>query len=285
MFHLFTHAFFKALLFLGAGAVIHAIHSNEMKDMGGLRKSLPVTHITFLLACLAIAGIPPFAGFFSKEAILSSAFEGNRLVFYTAIITSGLTSFYMFRLYFRIFWYKPVMHSEYGHNHEKGQWAMNIPLILLATGSVFAGLIPFGSFVSSDGSGLQLPIHLLFSLTPVLIGVAGFAIAAWLYAKENPAPEKIIASLGVLYRWTYQKFYIDEIYLFITKKIVFNLVGRPIAWFDKTFVDGLMNGTATMSSQVSESIKGMQSGRLQSYAMYFLGGIVLIALILIIKFM
>jgi len=285
MFHLFTHAFFKALLFLGAGAVIHAIHSNEMKDMGGLRKSLPVTHITFLLACLAIAGIPPFAGFFSKEAILSSAFEGNRLVFYIAILTSGLTSFYMFRLYFKIFWSKPAVHSEHGLSHEKGQWAMNIPLIILATGSVLAGLIPFGSFVSADGTVLQLPVHLLFSITPVLIGIGGFALAALLYAKENPRPERIISSLGGLYRWTYQKFYIDEIYLFITKKIVFNLVGRPIAWFDKIIVDGLMNGTASLSSRASESVKGMQSGRLQSYAMYFLGGIVLIALVLIIKFM
>jgi NADH-quinone oxidoreductase subunit L len=285
MFHLFTHAFFKALLFLGAGAVIHAIHSNEMKDMGGLRKTLPITHICFLLACLAIAGIPPFAGFFSKEAILSSAFEGNRIVFYTALITSGLTSFYMFRLYFRIFWFKPLTHSEHGNSHEKGQWAMNIPLIMLAIGSVFAGLIPFGSFVSADGSVMRLPIHILFSITPVLIGIAGFAIAAFLYAKENTMPDKIISSLGGLYRWTYQKFYIDEIYIFITKKVVFNLVGRPIAWFDKTIVDGLMNGTAIVSSQVSESIKGMQSGRLQSYAMYFLGGIILIALILVIKFM
>jgi NADH-quinone oxidoreductase subunit L len=95
----------------------------------------------------------------------------------------------------------------------------------------------------------------------------------------------IVSTLGGLYRWTYQKFYIDEIYLFITKKIVFNLIGRPVAWFDRTIVDGLMNGTALVSSQVSESIKGLQSGRLQSYAMYFLGGILLIALILIIKFM
>ncbi len=285
MFHLFTNAFFKALLFLGAGAVIHAIHSNEMKDMGGLRKSLPITHITFLLACLAIAGIPPFAGFFSKEAILSSAFEGNRLVFYAAILTSGLTSFYMFRLYFKIFWSKPAVHSGDGHSHEQGQWAMNIPLIILATGAVFAGLIPFGSFVSADGTMLHLPIHLIFSITPVLIGISGIALAAWLYAEENPRPEKIIASLGFIYRWTYQKFYIDEIYFFITKKIVFSLIGRPFAWFDRTVVDGLMNGTATVSAQVSESIKGMQSGRLQSYAMYFLGGILLITFILVIKFM
>ena len=103
MFHLFTHAMFKALLFLGAGAVIHYIHSNEMKDMGGLRKYLPITHITFLIACLAIAGVPPFAGFFSKEEILLAAYHHNTGIYYLALITSGLTAFYMFRLYFSIF--------------------------------------------------------------------------------------------------------------------------------------------------------------------------------------
>src|SRR4029077_12127544 len=106
MFHLFTHAFFKALLFLCAGAVIHAVHTNEMKDMGGLRKLMPITHITFLIACLAIAGIPPFAGFFSKEEILTAAFHSNKLIYFVGLFTSGLTAFYMFRLYFSIFWSK-----------------------------------------------------------------------------------------------------------------------------------------------------------------------------------
>src|ERR1019366_9078017 len=107
MFHLFTHAMFKALLFLGAGAVIHYAHSNEMKDMGGLRKLMPITHLTFLVACLAIAGIPPFAGFFSKEEILQAAFHSNKAIFVIAILTAAITAFYMFRLYFNIFWNKP----------------------------------------------------------------------------------------------------------------------------------------------------------------------------------
>jgi NADH-quinone oxidoreductase subunit L len=108
LFHLFTHAFFKALLFLGAGMVIHFIHSNDMKDMGGLRKYMPVTHLVFLLACLSIAGIPPFAGFFSKEEILTAAYHGNTAIYYIALITAGITAFYMFRLYFSIFWNKPL---------------------------------------------------------------------------------------------------------------------------------------------------------------------------------
>src|SRR5215203_678805 len=129
MFHLFTHAMFKALLFLGAGVVIHFIHSNEMKDMGGLRKYLPVGHITFLIACLAIAGVPPFAGFFSKEEILLAAYNNNPTIFYIALITSGLTAFYMFRLYFSIFWNKE---SALHDHHSEGTFTMKIPLIILS---------------------------------------------------------------------------------------------------------------------------------------------------------
>ncbi len=283
MFHLFTHAFFKALLFLGAGAVIHAVHSNEMNDMGGLRKKLPITHLTFLLACLAISGIPPFSGFFSKEAILSSAFVENRIVFYTALFTSGLTSFYMFRLYFKIFWGhpEPINHEE--PYHKKEFWVMNVPLLMLASGAVFAGFIPFGSFVSSNGSELHLPFHFMFTIVPVSLGLAGLIIAAILYRKQSNLPEKIISSTGKVYIWAINKFYIDEIYLFVTKKILFNLVGRPAAWFDRNVIDGMMNGSALLTTRVSISIKFMQSGRLQGYTMWFLGGILAIAVIVIYR--
>src|SRR5687768_6479672 len=133
MFHLFTHAMFKALLFLGAGAVIHYIHSNDMKDMGGLRKFMPITHITFLIACLAIAGVPPFAGFFSKEEILLAAYHNNTIIYWIALVTSGLTAFYMFRLYFSIFWNKPFMLSvDTQHKRGEGGFSMMMPLILLA---------------------------------------------------------------------------------------------------------------------------------------------------------
>ncbi len=121
MFHLFTHAFFKSLLFLCAGAIIHLVHSNEMKDMGGLRKLMPITHIAFLVACLAIAGVPPFAGFFSKEEILSAAWQNNSIIYYIGLITSGITAFYMFRLYFSIFWSKQVNSQFTTHSsHSEG---------------------------------------------------------------------------------------------------------------------------------------------------------------------
>jgi NADH-quinone oxidoreductase subunit L len=276
MFHLFTHAFFKSLLFLGAGVVIHFIHSNEMKDMGGLRKYLPITNLSFLIACLAIAGIPPFAGFFSKEEILFAASHSNKIVFYVALLTSGLTAFYMFRLYFSIFWNKA---TEVSHHHGEGPFSMKFPLMILAICSILAGVIPFGEYVSSDKRALESHFDPMFSIAPVLIGVIGILIAMWMYRKQSDKPEKISKSLGGLYNAAYKKFYIDEIYLFITKKIIFNLIGRPAAWIDRNIVDGLMNGIANTTAAVSGWIKGIQSGKVQSYAIYFFGGIVALAIV------
>jgi NADH-quinone oxidoreductase subunit L len=279
MFHLFTHAMFKALLFLGAGAVIHYIHSNEMKDMGGLRKYLPITHITFLIACLAIAGVPPFAGFFSKEEILLAAYQHNTTIYWIALITSGLTAFYMFRLYFSIFWNKEA--AAHGEHKSEGGFAMILPLVLLAVGAAAAGFIPFGHFVSTDGTILQTEFHLMFSIAPVALGLAGIFIAMWMYKTQNNKSEKLAASLGGLYKAAYHKFYIDEIYLFITKKIIFNLIGKPAAWFDKNVVDGLMNATGNSTQKISEKIKRFQSGKVQQYAIYFLVGVVGLALLFI----
>jgi len=283
MFHLFTHAMFKALLFLGAGAVIHYVHSNEMKDMGGLRKYLPITHITFLIACLAIAGMPPFAGFFSKEEILLAAYQNNTVIYWIALVVSGLTAFYMFRLYFSIFWNKTHDSRLMTHDshHSEGGFAMMLPLILLAIGAAGAGFIPFGKFVSSDGAALESKFHLSFSILPVALGLVGIFTAMWLYKKQNDKADKVAASLSGLYKTAYHKFYIDEIYLFITKKVLFNLVGRPAAWFDKNIVDGLINFTGNTTQEISESIKKIQSGKVQQYAIYFLVAIIGLAALFI----
>ncbi len=279
MFHLFTHAMFKALLFLGAGAVIHFIHSNDMKDMGGLRKYLPITHISFLIACLAIAGVPPFAGFFSKEEILLAAYRHNMAIYYVALVTSGLTAFYMFRLYFSIFWNKEANIHE--PHHGEGGFAMMLPLVLLAVGAAGAGFIPFGKFVSSDGAALESEFHLQFSIAPVALGLIGIFTAMWLYKKQNDKPDRIAAALSGLYKAAYHKFYIDELYIFITKKIIFNLIGRPAAWFDKNVVDGMVNLTGNTTTAISERIKGLQSGKVQQYAMYFMAGVIGIAVLFI----
>jgi len=276
MFHLFTHAFFKSLLFLGAGVVIHFIHSNEMKDMGGLRKYLPITNLSFFVACLAIAGIPPFAGFFSKEEILLAAYNSNKIVYGVALFTSGLTAFYMFRLYFSIFWNK---NAEVHNHHGEGPFSMKMPLIVLALCSALAGFIPFGEYVSSDRTALESHFDPIFSIAPVVFGVIGILLATWMYKNESAKAEKLSQSLGGLYKAAYKKFYIDEVYLFITKKIIFNLIGRPAAWIDRNIVDGLMNGIANTTATVSGWIKGIQSGKVQSYAIYFFGGIVALAIV------
>src|ERR1043165_414172 len=178
MFHLFTHAFFKSLLFLCAGAVIHLVHSNEMKDMGGLRKLMPITHISFLIACLAIAGVPPFAGFFSKEEILLAAYKSNKLIYSLGLFTSGLTAFYMFRLYYSIFWNKtpdsPL--TTHDSNHGEGTFSMKFPLVILAAGSLLVGFIPFSNYITADGKGFKSEMHLTFSIAPVLLALTGILI-------------------------------------------------------------------------------------------------------------
>ncbi|MFZ1329691.1 MAG: NADH-quinone oxidoreductase subunit L, partial [Chitinophagaceae bacterium] len=152
---------------------------------------------------------------------------------------------------------------------------------LLAIGAAAAGFIPFGEFVSTDGKALESHFHLQFSIAPVALGLAGIFTAMWLYKKQNNKPEKLAASFNGLYKAAYHKFYIDEIYLFITKKVLFNLIGRPAAWFDRNVVDGLVNFSGNATEFVSEKIKKMQSGKVQQYAIYFLGGVIVLAAVFI----
>jgi NADH-quinone oxidoreductase subunit L len=276
MFHLFTHAFFKALLFLCAGVIIHQVHSNEMKSMGGLRKTMPLTHACFLVACLAISGIPPFSGFFSKEEILLAAYKANKLVYFIGLFTSGLTAFYMFRLYFSIFWNKPPE----GHRH-KIPLVESIPLVILAVGAAFAGFIPFSRLMNPDGVPEVGSVFSSMAIAPVALALLGIGLAAYLYARESDRPAKLAAAARGFYTFAYHKFYIDEVYSFITKKIIFNLIGRPAAWIDRNIVDGLMNFVATGTARVSAGIKGFQSGKVQDYAVYFFAGIAGLAILFI----
>ena len=278
MFHLFTHAMFKALLFLGAGSIIHAVHSNEMNDMGGLRRYMPVTHITFLIACLTISGIPPFSGFFSKDEILVAARHYSIPLFTIEYVTAGLTAFYMFRLYFRIFWGRE---RDYHHTPNESPLVMTIPLMVLAFASVFSGLLPFSSMVTSDRVGFVSATNWLVAVPSVLIGVAGIVVALVLYKKDSAVPERITKKLGLFYTAALHKFYIDEIYLFITKKIIFNYISRPVAWFDRHIVDGFMVGIGAVTESLSYRIKGMQSGQLQHYAFAFVAGALALVLSLL----
>ncbi len=278
MFHLFTHAMFKALLFLGAGAIIHAVHSNFMTDMGGLRKHLPITHLTFLIACLTIAGVPPLAGFFSKDEILTAAFDNNKFLFAVEYAVAGLTAFYMFRLYFSIFWGKE---THYHHTPHEAPLTMTIPLIVLATGSALTGFIPFSRLVTSDGLPFESHIEWSVAIPSVLIGLIGISIAWVMYSKSTSLPDKVASAFRLGYKWAYNKFYIDEIYLFITKKIIFRYISEPVAWFDRHIVDGTMNAIATVTQVTSFRIRKFQSGQLQKYAFVFISGVILLVLLIV----
>jgi NADH-quinone oxidoreductase subunit L len=278
MFHLFTHAMFKALLFLGAGAIIHAVHSNEMGYMGGLRKYLPVTRFTFLIACLAIAGIPPFSGFFSKDEILAATFHFSPLLGAVMSFTAGLTAFYMFRLYYRIFWNKESHHDHAPHEAPR---SMTIPLVFLAVVTLVAGPIPFGKFVTSDRTEYIIHLDWVVAGASVAIALVAIAIATLLYRKESAIPDRLATTFKGLYTAAYKRFYLDELYLFVTKKIIFNGISKPIAWFDRHVVDGTMNGFATLSQRISFAIRGFQSGQVQQYVMVILLGTLFITVLVL----
>lgn len=278
MFHLFTHAMFKALLFLCAGAIIHTIGSNEMSAMGGLRRHMPVTHLTFLAACLAISGIPPFSGFFSKDEILTAAFAFSPWMGIFMSVVAGLTAFYMFRLYYRIFW-GPQPERE--HQPHEAPATMTVPLIFLAVVTLGAGFIPFGEFVSSDGQPYIIHLDWKVVFFSLLIACIAIALATFWYRKTSPVPDDLARSLGGFYRAALHRFYLDEVYLFITKRIIFGGISRGIAWFDRHAVDAAMNLLATVTQQVSYGIRTLQSGQVQQYAFVFLIGTLLLVLILV----
>jgi NADH-quinone oxidoreductase subunit L len=280
MFHLFTHAFFKALLFLGAGAVIHAVHSNEIWQMGGLAKKMPITHATFLTATLAIAGIPPLAGFFSKDEILLAALaSGHTVVFAVALLVAGLTAFYMFRIYFVTFWGKPRSHGA--AHAEEAPVVMWLPLAILAVLSVVAGFVPMSSFVSwGESHGGHHGIDLWIAIPATAIALLGIGLAWFFYAGDSARAARAAAAFGILYRTVKQKFYIDEVYLFITKSLIFPFVARPIAWFDRHVVDGGVNLSGWITRTTGAVCRHFQTGQVQTYSIWFVGGTLFVALIL-----
>ncbi len=273
MFHLFTHALFKALLFLGAGCIIHAVHSNEMSAMGGLRRYMPLTHLTFLVACLAIAGIWPLSGFFSKDEILTACFAFSPVMGWLMTAIAGLTAFYMFRLYYGIFWGKENRELHAIHTPHEAPLTMTLPLVFLALVTLVAGFIPFGQFISSNGLPYTIHINGRVAALSLCVAVGAIALATWMYLREKqPAAEKLAARFSTLHRAAYHRFYIDEIYLFITHRIIFGCISTPIAWFDRHVVDGSLNLLATATHRISWAIRYMQSGSVQRYCIWFLSG-------------
>jgi len=287
MFHLLSHGFFKALLFLGAGSIIHAVHTNEISEMGGLRKAMPITFITFLAGTLALAGIPPFAGFFSKDEILVAAYHQLPLAFYLALPAVFLTAFYMFRLCFKIF-----PGEVKGHPHES-PLLMTAPLMVLALFSVGFGF--FNPFHGEEAAGASFFV-MAVSVALALLGI----LAAWLVYGL-----KIVSLDGLKNNFVYKtiaaKFYLDEFYVYAVgvpvayisrilsqfDKIIIdglvNLIGT-LTWifaavsrlFDVYIVDGLVNLSGWLTSSAAGSLRRLQTGLVQNYLLFVVIGIVTI---------
>jgi len=280
MFHLTTHAAFKALLFLGAGAVITALHhQQDIWKMGGLRQRMPITYWTFLLGTLALCGLPPFSGFFSKDMILAQAWEtGHTGFFIVAVGVTGLTALYMFRLFFIAFDGQP--RSTAARKAEDQHWAMTLPLVILAVPSVLAGLISIDKWYQVHFGSLQeLPHSNIAVLASLLMALLG-ALAAWrLYAgaKTDPLPDHL-RSIGKLLR---NRFYFDEFYARLNQWTQENL-SRIASWVDRNLIAGLaVKGTSNAIDLTGRLLRLLQTGNLQTYTLL----LVLAVLALLILFL
>ncbi|RNB82664.1 NADH-quinone oxidoreductase subunit L [Brevibacillus panacihumi] len=286
-FHLMTHAFFKALLFLGAGSVIHAVHTQNVFEMGGLWKKMPITALTFLIGCLAIAGIFPFAGFWSKEAILGAVYGAHRFdLLLIALLAAFFTAFYMFRLFFLTF----AGEARGKHQPHESPAVMTGPLLILALLAIVAGFINtpyapllsdwllasdtgnaishiFGDEVAHAASWLQV--------VALLISVLGIVLAYLMYVKKKIPADTIPETLPWLYQLSYRKYYVDEIYHAV--------IVRPLGWigfilnaFDKYVVDGLVGLTAKITNGIGALHSKAQNGQIQSYGTMVLFGLLVL---------
>ena len=307
IFHLMTHGFFKGLLFLGSGSVIHAVEDEQdMNKMGGLRKKIPITHATMLIGTLALSGIPPLAGFFSKDAILGESFTSGYLwVFGIGLVVAIMTAFYMFRLMGKTFYGSPsaYVRSIWEHIHE-GPSTMLLPLVLLAVPSVFIGMylgLPLGAsrimdwlapvFAPAEETlARTVPEYQLFGIDGVLIVISvtaatlGAVVGAWLFGffrtRTRPSTvERVTAANGVtrfLYRASLNKWWFDDLY-----DLLFIRVGGRLAdalvWFDVRVVDGTVNEVGTVVSGAGQGLRRVQTGRVQNYALGIAMGLVVMA--------
>lgn len=294
MFHLFTHAMFKACLFLGAGCIIHAVHSNEMSTMGGLRKYMPITHITFLISCLAIAGIPFFSGFSSKDEIITACFEYSPVCGWWMTGVAAMTAFYMFRLYYGIFWGTENKELHAHHTPHEAPAAMTFPLVFLSIITVGVGVVTtlggflnwewasFGKFVGAAGTIYTVHFDPQVAATSTVIAILSIALATYIYKGEKqPIADKLYATFPRLHRWAYKRFYMDEVYQFVTHKILFRCVSRPAQWIDEKIINGLIDFTAWGANEAGETIRPWQSGDVRQYAVWFLTGAVALTLLLL----
>lgn len=277
-FHLMTHAFFKAMLFLSAGAVMHAMAEEaDIFKMGGLRKKMPVTFAAMTIGVLAIAGIPPFAGFFSKDEILAAAAAVSTPLYVLAVVTAFMTAFYMARLLFVTFMGEPASREAYDHAHEVG-WFMRLPLLVLAVLSVFSGMwghiFGFGEWVRF-GAAAHEGIDWAIAGSSTVLAVLAMGLAWKIYVAKSWDADELAARCGILYRLSFHKFYIDEIYAALIKVLV-DGIARVLYWLDVYIVDGIVNGLGGVVRLASGWLSPAENGQAQSYAGVYLCGVIIL---------
>lgn len=282
-FHLMTHAFFKALLFLGAGSVIHATQTQDIFEMGGLWHKMRVTGIVFLIGCLAIAGVPPLSGYFSKEEIIGAVYnEGYVALFVIAVVAAFFTAFYMFRLFFVTFTGKPLTSQAAEANESPA--VMTIPMILLAVLAVSAGWIntpgnpTLGLWLTENMTG-SLGGHAPAWVAIVATGISllGILLAYLMYGKKSISAEKTAGSLSGLYNLSFRKYYIDEIYDVVFVRSA-RAIGRFFTIVDVYVIDGLVRLVAAFARELGHAGQRLQNGQTQAYNAIALLGLVLLAL-------
>ena len=286
VFHVITHAFFKALLFLGAGSVIHAMHhEQDIRKMGGLKSKLPITHITFLIACIAIAGVPPFSGFFSKDEILAAAFAKSPIYWALGVIGAAMTAFYMFRLYATTFLGQFRGTHEQEHHLHESPFAMTLPLILLAVASAIAGALGIPALMGGNHwlSHQLIPIigeaheaHLSHETEWILMGVSvTIAVIALLIAVsryKKQADEEPTSTLG---KFLYNKWHIDELYNNAIVEPLNKMSGFLKETIERKVIDGAVNGTGKLVQYGARQIRLIQSGQVGYYILFMVLSLVL----------
>jgi len=320
IFHLMTHAFFKACLFLGSGSVIHAMHhalhhahldddAQDMRNMGGLRKKMPVTWATFGISCLAISGLPFFSGFFSKDEILWWTFastRGNKVIWVIVVVAAFMTAFYVFRCLYMTFYGEQKTNPKAKDHVHESPWVITLPLVVLAGLATVGGLIgiPHAIDIAHVGNKLnaflapvfhhsqelyKIEAHgsasteIILMVFSVAVALAGIGLATVMYMKDPSLPGKFTAKFSTLHRAVFNKWYVDEIYdtLFVntTKKLgIFCWRG-----FDVKVVDGIVNGVAKLVGALSSVLRYTQSGLFQNYALTMVLGTVVMLAIFILK--
>ncbi|NJD02205.1 MAG: NADH-quinone oxidoreductase subunit L [Ruminiclostridium sp.] len=288
MFHLTTHAFFKALLFLGAGSVIHALHEQDIFKMGGIRSKMPLTTWTFVIGALALAGIFPLAGFWSKDEILLAALNHQFTGLYiVGTLVAFMTSFYMFRLIFVAF----MGEKKSDHHAHESPWVMTLPLILLAVFAAFSGFVNSPLFYDLSGKSFgtliffreaEIPhVDMTVAIISTLVSLGGILTAWLVYSRKIVDPSKVAERLSWLYKLLYNRYYIDDLYGWLFNKIMM-LAGRFFDFVDHYIIDGLFDGMAGKTRAAGEKLRLAQTGVLQNYALVIFAAVVLIMMLMYI---